>query len=254
MSPKKEGQRIPAVTFRTREAGQWRPLGSDELFVGKTVVLFALPGAFTPVCSSAHVPRFEELAPAFFRNGVDEIVCLSVNDAFVMDAWRAAQGVAHVRFVPDGNGDFTREMGMLTDMRDLGYGDRSRRYSMLVKDGVIDRLFVEPADRGDPYGVSDADTMLEYIAPDAEHVPEIVLFTRLGCSHCARARAMLDDSRLPYDEIVSTPGRLLAVSGSQKTPQVFVDGALIGGADELEEYLAGWRESHRLPSTGTSFA
>lgn len=166
MPPLSEGQRVPEVTFRERRDGDWADLPSRALFDGRTVVLFALPGAFTPTCSGKHLPRFNQLAPAIRVHGVDEVVCLSVNDAFVMDAWREAQGVSEVRFIPDGNGDFTRGMGMLIDKRANGFGERSRRYAMLVRDGVIDKLFVEESrpDGTETYCVSDADTMLAHLA------------------------------------------------------------------------------------------
>jgi len=164
----REGQRVPNVTFKTREGGDWKDITTDELFGGRTVVLFALPGAFTPTCSSSHLPRYDELCSTFREAGVDEVVCLSVNDGFVMDAWGRDQGVKNVRLIADGNGDFTRGMGMLVDKRDLGFGPRSWRYSMLVKNGVIERMFIEPDKPGDPYEVSDADTMLRHVAPNAK--------------------------------------------------------------------------------------
>ena len=136
---------------------------SGKRFAGKTVVVFSLPGAFTPTCSSTHLPRYEQLAGVFAGHGVDAIYCVSVNDAFVMDAWGKAQHAEHVQLLPDGNGDFTRGMGMLVDRDDLGFGPRSWRYSMLVRDGVIEKQFVEPQEPGDPFHVSDADTMLQYL-------------------------------------------------------------------------------------------
>jgi len=163
MLENREGKRVPEVTFHTRENDQWVRLTSGELFDGRTVVLFALPGAFTPTCSASHLPRFNELAPALREQGVDEIVCLAVNDAFVMNAWAEHQGCSNVRVVADGNGEFTAAMGMLVDKRDLGFGQRSWRYSMLVRDGVIEKMFIEPEVPGDPYEVSDADTMLRYL-------------------------------------------------------------------------------------------
>ncbi len=160
-----EGQRIPDVTFKTRSDSDWVDVTSAQLFNGKTVVVFALPGAFTPTCSSAHVPRYNELAPVFKAHGVDDIVCISVNDAFVMNEWRKDQRAEHIRFIPDGNGEFSAAMQMLVDKESLGFGKRSWRYSMLVKDGVIDKMFIEQDVPGDPYEVSDADTMLAYISP-----------------------------------------------------------------------------------------
>ena len=138
----KEGQQVPQVTFRTRQAGEWKSVTTDDLFKGKTVAVFSLPGAFTPTCSSTHLPRYNELAPAFRANGVDSIVCISVNDAFVMNEWAKDQKAENVSLLPDGNGEFTDGMGMLVDKSDLGFGKRSWRYSMLVKDGVVQKMFV----------------------------------------------------------------------------------------------------------------
>ncbi len=166
MPPLTEGQRVPEVTFRVHRDGDWADLASRDLFAGRSVVLFALPGAFTPTCSDKHLPRFNQLAPAIRVHGVDEVICLSVNDACVMDAWREAQGITEVRLIPDGNGDFTRGMGMLVDRRANGFGERSRRYAMLVRDGVIDKLLLEELrpDGTETYGVSDADSMLAHLA------------------------------------------------------------------------------------------
>jgi len=235
--PNKENQRVPQVRFRLREEGSWRDIDSEELFAGKTVVVFSLPGAFTPTCSSSHVPRYQQLAPIFKEHGVDDIICISVNDAFVMDAWQKDEDADRIRFVPDGNGEFTEKMGMLVDKSDLGFGKRSWRYSMLVKDGVIDKMFIEPEVEGDPYEVSDADTMLEYLAGDIKLPPTIVLFTKPGCSFCAKAKHLLNDRGLEYEEIDSTQSMRFAVSGETTTPQVFVNGKLIGGAEQLEAYL-----------------
>jgi glutathione-dependent peroxiredoxin len=233
-----EGQRVPDVTFRTRQGGAWKDVTTAEVFGGKRVVVFALPGAFTPTCSSSHVPRYNELAPAFAKLGVDAVVCVSVNDAFVMEAWSKDQNADRLAFLPDGNGEFTEKMGMLVDKRSLGFGPRSWRYSMLVEDGVIKKMFVEPDVEGDPFQVSDADTMLRHLAPGGEPPRDVVLFTKPGCGHCARAKRLLDERGWAYDEVAATPRRLRAVSGKGSTPQVFVDGRHIGGADELEAWLA----------------
>ena len=125
MLANREGQRVPQVTFRTRVDNDWRSLASDEIFRGKTVVVFSLPGAFTPTCSATHLPRYNELAPTFHASGVDSIVCISVNDAFVMNEWARDQEAKNVLLVPDGNGEFTAGMGMLVDKADLGFGKRS---------------------------------------------------------------------------------------------------------------------------------
>ena len=167
MFSNKEGEAIPQVTFRTRKDHEWINITSEQLFKGKNVIVFSLPGAFTPTCSSSHVPRYNQLAKTFKGHGIDEIVCISVNDAFVMNEWKVEQGAENINFIPDGNGEFTAAMGLLVDKDDLGFGKRSWRYSMLVKDGVVDKMFIEPDKPGDPYEVSDADTMLEYIAPNA---------------------------------------------------------------------------------------
>ena len=238
-----EGQKVPEVTFRTRNGNDWENVTSDELFTGKTVIVFALPGAFTPTCSSTHLPRYNELAPVFKANGVDDIICVSVNDAFVMQSWQKDQNADNIRFIPDGNGEFSDGMGMLVDKNDLGFGKRSWRYSMLVKDGVIDKMFIEPEKPGDPFEVSDGDTMLNYINPEAEQPKRVTVFTKPGCPHCTRAKNALTDKGLKYEEIeLGKDGvsfsSLMAVTGAGTTPQVFIDGKLIGTADQLEAYLA----------------
>lgn len=235
----REGQRVPEVSFRTREAGAWKDVSTAQIFAGKTVIVFGLPGAFTPTCSSQHVPRYNELQPTFAANGVDEIVCVSVNDAFVMNAWKQDQDADRIRFVPDGNGEFTDKLGMLVDKAELGFGPRSWRYSMLVRDGVIEKMFIEPDEPGDPFKVSDADTMLQHIAPGAKLPPDIVLFTKDGCSHCVRAKAALAERGLSYEDVPAKPALLRAVAGRSSTPQVFIDGKHIGGADELTSLLQG---------------
>lgn len=232
-----EGQRIPDVTFRTRRDGGWKDVSTREVFDKKRVVVFALPGAFTPTCSSSHVPRYQELAPLFRARGVDDIVCVSVNDAFVMDEWAKNQHAADIRFLPDGNAEFTEKMGMLVDKRGLGFGQRSWRYSMLVNDGVIEKMFIEPDVEGDPFQVSDADTMLRYLDPEARPPKDVLLIGREGCSFCAKAKKLLDAHGLSYDEVAATPRRLRAASGKSSTPQIFIDGTYIGGADELAKYL-----------------
>ena len=236
-----EGQRVPDVTFRTRVGADWVDRTSREIFGGRTIVVFSLPGAFTPTCSSSHVPRFNQLANAFRRHGVDEIVCVSVNDAFVMNEWKESQKADRVTFLPDGNGEFTERMGMLVSRNDLGFGARSWRYSMLVRDGVIEKMFIEPENPGDPYEVSDADTMLDYVAPGERHPESVTLFSRKGCPHCVRAKTVLELQGLEYEELVLnrdyTDRTLRAVTGATTFPQIYIDGRHIGGADELEEFL-----------------
>ncbi len=242
MLENKEGQHVPNVTFKTRQGDNWVDITTDDIFKGKTVVLFALPGAFTPTCSSTHLPRYNELAPVLKANGVDTIACLSVNDTFVMNAWSGDQHAENVQFIPDGNGEFSAGMGMLVDKSVIGFGKRSWRYSMLVKDGRIEKMFIEADKPGDPFEVSDADTMLNYINPQAVQPKRITVFSKPGCPHCARAKHALTARGLTYEEIVLggngvSYSSLTAVTGRGTTPQVYVDGELIGTADELEAWL-----------------
>jgi len=241
MFEKKEGQPVPKVTFRTRTDNGWQDLASDDIFVGKTVIVFSLPGAFTPTCSSSHVPRFNQLAPVFRQHGIDDVICMAVNDAFVMNEWRETQHADGITFIPDGNGEFTTGMGLLVDKGELGFGKRSWRYSMLVKDGVIEKMFIEPEKPGDPFEVSDADTMLSYIAPDEPKPLDVTVFSRPGCPHCARAKSLLGEAGIAFEALELNKDysdrTLRAVSGATTVPQVFVDGALIGGADHLADWL-----------------
>lgn len=242
MLTNREGQSVPQVTFHTQQNNQWVDITSDELFAGKKVILFALPGAFTPTCSTTHLPRYNELAPVFANEGVDAIICLSVNDTFVMNAWQADQQAENITFIPDGSGEFSKGMEMLVNKDELGFGERSWRYSMLVVDGVIEKQFIEPDLPGDPFQVSDADTMLEYINPNAEQPKKVSVLTKPGCPHCVRAKKLLTEKGFNFEVIeLGSNGvsysSLTAISGRGTTPQVFIDGELIGGADELELFL-----------------
>jgi len=242
MSQSHEGKRVPNVTFRTRVGGEWRNISTDEIFKGKNVVVFSLPGAFTPTCSSTHVPGYNELAPAFHANGIDKIVCISVNDAFVMNEWAADQGADNIQFLPDGNGEFTAGMGQLVDKLDLGFGKRSWRYSMLVRDGVVEKMFVKPQKPGDPFEVSDAATMLAYINPKARKPDQVAILTRDGCQYCAQAKALLDEQGIDYVEIPLVHKvrnkAVGAIAGAQTVPQVFINGQRIGGYEELKRWAA----------------
>ena len=169
----------PNVTFAFREGdempeGGGCPIGgqfvyktSKELFAGKKVIIFSLPGAFTPTCSTYQLPGFEEKYDEFRAQGVDEIYCVSVNDAFVMNEWARQLGIKKVKMIPDGNGDFTRLMGMLVNKSKLGFGLRSHRYAAVLTDSVREKLFVEPGREdnygSDPYGESSPETVMEYI-------------------------------------------------------------------------------------------
>ncbi len=241
MLANKEGQKVPAVTFRLRESNDWVSRSSDALFANKTVIVFSLPGAFTPTCSSSHVPRFNQLAPYFKAHGVDDIICLSVNDAFVMNAWQKEQHAEHIHFIADGNGAFTEGMGLLVDKDDLGFGKRSWRYSMLVRNGVIEKMFIEPDQPGDPFEVSDADTLFEYLYGDAEKPLDVTLLTREGCPFCAKAKALLAERGIEYEALELNQDysyrSLRALAAADSYPQVFINGEKIGGCDDLEDWL-----------------
>lgn len=236
-----KGKRVPHGIFHTRQDDQWVDLSTDELFSHKAIIVFSLPGAFTPTCSSSHLPRYNELEGLFAQQGVDSIVCLSVNDAFVMNAWQADQHADHIQFIPDGNGEFTRGMGMLVEKAALGFGPRSWRYSMLVRNGVVEKMFIEPDKSGDPFEVSDADTMLCYLTPGCQVQPSVSLFTKPGCPFCTRAKQMLVERGMPFEEILlgkdATSVSLRAVTGRATVPQVFIGGKHIGGSEELAAFL-----------------
>ena len=185
-------RRIPDARFQTRvripdsdaeNPFDWKEIQARELFENRRVVLFALPGAFTPTCSSTHLPRFEELHDQFRAAGIDDVYCLSVNDAFVMFQWGRSLGIEKVKMLPDGSGEFTRKMGMLVDKNNLGFGMRSWRYSMVVNDGEIEQMFIEEGYSDncptDPFAVSDADTVLAWLRDESAPVekPTPIAFT-----------------------------------------------------------------------------
>jgi len=238
-----EGERIDAGKLRVFRDGRWEDVQGEQLFKGRRVIVFGLPGAFTPTCSSEHLPRYNELAPELRAHGADEIVCVAVNDPFVLEAWARDQEADNITLIADGNGEFTESIGMLVDKRDLGFGMRSWRYSMLVNDGTVEKLFCEPDEPGDPYQVSDAETMLHYLDPDAKSPDHVAIFTREGCPHCAKAKEMLEQAGFTYvefpleDKIRGSVVR--AIAGRDTVPQIFLNGELIGGADALEERLYG---------------
>ena len=236
-----EGQRVPDVTFRTRREHEWVDVTSAEIFNGKTIILFSLPGAFTPTCSSSHVPRYNQLAPQFHANGVDDVICVSVNDAFVMNEWKRSQNADRVLFLPDGKGEFSKKMGMLVDKEYEGFGKRSWRYSMLVRDGIVEQMFIEPEEPGDPYGVSDADSMFAYLAPECSKPHDITVFSRQGCEFCVRAKGLLNDAGIEFEELLLnrdyTDQTLRAVSSQITYPQVFIDGQHVGDSDQLAIWL-----------------
>ncbi len=173
MSHLQPGDRVPEVIFKTRVRDEalksdnpyrWQDLSTNEIFAGKKIVLFALPGAFTPTCSTRHAPGYDATYNDFKNLGIDEVICLSVNDAFVMFKWHLDVKTENLFMLPDGNGDFTRAMGMMVEKTNLGFGNRSWRYSMYVEDGIIKKMFVEEKIMNnsptDPFEISDAQTML----------------------------------------------------------------------------------------------
>ncbi|MCR8547469.1 peroxiredoxin [Salipiger sp. P9] len=172
----KTNVKLPDVTFRTRVRDEsvggpnpyrWQDMTTADYFAGKRVILFSLPGAFTPTCSTYQLPGFENNFEEFKAQGIDEIYCLSVNDSFVMNQWAKAQGIENVKVIPDGSGEFTRKMGMLVNKDNLGFGARSWRYAAIVNNGVVEAWFEEPGLMDncpdDPYGESSPETLLAYL-------------------------------------------------------------------------------------------
>lgn len=172
----KTGAKLPSVTFHTRVRDEaiegsnpfrWEDKTTADYFAGKRVILFSLPGAFTPTCSTFQLPGFENGYADFAAKGIDEIYCMSVNDSFVMNKWAQDQGLKNVKVIPDGSGEFTRKMGMLVEKENLGFGMRSWRYAAIVTDGVVEAWFEEPGLMDncpeDPYGVSSPETLMKHL-------------------------------------------------------------------------------------------
>ena len=170
------GAKLPQVVFKTRVRDEavggpnpfrWQDMTSDDYFKGKRVILFSLPGAFTPTCSTYQLPGFEENFDKFQSLGIDEIYCMSVNDSFVMNKWAEAQGITNVKVIPDGSGEFTRKVGMLVRKDNLGFGLRSWRYAAIIDNGVVEAWFQEPGlednHGADPYGESAPETLMKYL-------------------------------------------------------------------------------------------
>ena len=177
------GTILPNVSFKTRVRDvmiggpnpyRWEEKSTADYFKGKRVILFALPGAFTPTCSTYQLPDFDRLHGEFKKKGIDEIYCLSVNDAFVMNAWGKQQGLENVKLIPDGSGEFTRKMGMLVCKDNLGFGMRSWRYAAIINDGVVEAWFEEPGlsdnCQTDPYGESSPQNVLDTLIASLEAV------------------------------------------------------------------------------------
>ena len=234
-------ERVPEATFSVLENGQVAQLATSDIFKGKTIVAFAVPGAFTPTCSTQHLPRFEELAPAFRRLGVHDVCCIAVNDPYVLAYWAEQQRSREVRMLADPTGAFTRALGMMSDRQAEVLGPRSRRYALVVEDGRIERMFAEPDEDGDPFTVSDADTVYRYVA-GAERAPSrIAIVTKAHCPHSAKAKGLLDERGLRYCEVELADadcGRFLsATSGTASAPRVFINGTCIGGCEDLQRFL-----------------
>ena len=168
---------VPNTTFMTRVRDEsiggdnpyrWEHVTTDDLFAGKKVILFSLPGAFTPTCSTFQLPNFEKMADEFKAQGIDEIYCMSVNDSFVMNAWAKSQNLQNVKVIPDGSGHFTRHMGMLVDKDNLGFGMRSWRYAVIVNDKKVTHWFIEPGKEDncgtDPYGESSPENIFKALS------------------------------------------------------------------------------------------
>ncbi len=174
---RKEGYQVPQVEFVFRESGEFVTRTTAELFDGKRVVIFSLPGAFTPTCSAYQLPGFEEKYDDFVGLGIDAIYCISVNDGFVMNAWAQDQNIEKVKLIPDGNAYFTRSMGYLVNKSNLGFGQRSWRYAAVVENGIIEKLFVEEGLRdnadSDPYEASTPEAVLEYVKTTVRETAQV---------------------------------------------------------------------------------
>jgi glutathione-dependent peroxiredoxin len=240
--PALEGKRVPDVELCQMSDGKVERITTQQLFGGRRVILFALPGAFTPTCSTAHVPGYVAYSKEFRGAGVDDIVCLSVNDPYVMEAWQRSEKAEGVHFVADPFAEFTRAMGMTIDNREAALGTRSWRYSMFVDDGRIQKMFIEPDQPGDPFEVSDAETMLRYLRPKQQPLGPVMMLARHGCPYCKRAKQMLSERGIPFEAVhlgdELTMQGVRAASGAATVPQVFVDGKLVGGSEQLEDFLA----------------
>lgn len=174
---RKEQYTVPNVQFIFREDGEFVTKTTDDLFAAKRVVIFSLPGAFTPTCSAYQLPGFEERYEEFDSLGIDAIYCISVNDTFVMNAWAKDQGIKNVQLIPDGNAYFTRSMGQLVMKSNLGFGERSWRYAAVVDNGLIEKLFEEPGKcdnaADDPYGETTPEKVLEYVKSTVRETAQV---------------------------------------------------------------------------------
>lgn len=240
----KTGQRIPTFEFFMFIGDQWVSRTTEQLFGNSRVVVFAIPGAFSPVCSTQHLPRYNELYETFRSYGVEEVYCLAVNDSFVLNAWKKAERADNIVMLPDPDGEFTRRLGFLVNRNEVCLGNRSWRYSMVINNGIIEKMFIEKGDQGtDPYGESSAENMLKYLNPDAELPPSITIFSKVSCQVCAQIKSMLEQHHLQYEELhlneEYTVKTAKALTGpADDLPVVFINGTKISKVEELEAYLS----------------
>jgi glutaredoxin-like protein len=239
--PSCEGMQIPDVELAELQEANVKKVPSHQLFKNRRVVLFALPGAFTPTCSTAHVPGYVARLKDFREAGIDDVLCLSVNDPYVMDAWQRSEKAEGIHFIADPFGEFTQAMGMAVDNRDAALGLRSWRYSMLVNDGKIEKMYIEPDKPGDPFEVSDADTMFKHLKPDRKASESVLMLARHGCPHCRHAKQLLSEHGIAFEAVhlgeELTMQGVRAASGAATVPQIFIGGKLIGDSEKLAKYL-----------------
>lgn len=229
MPEDKTGHRVPMVTFRVWENNRWVNKNSDHFFKNKRVILFALPGAFSPICSILHLPSYNDLYDTFRENGIDDVYCLSVNDGFVLEAWKRAEKARKITMLPDADGEFTSKLGFLVDKSEMCMGERSWRYSMIINNSVIEKMFIEPVGQeSDPYGQSSAETMLKYLNPSARSPDSVVIFSKHGCVECEAAKEILRIHKVPYEELMLdddfTIRTVKGISGTTFLPQIFING------------------------------
>jgi peroxiredoxin/glutaredoxin len=236
------GMRVPCAELIELRHGLVEHVASTVLFDSRRVILFALPGAFTPTCSTAHVPGYVARLNDFRDTGIDDVICLAVNDPYVMNAWQRSERAQGIRFVADPEATFTCAMGMSVSYTEKGLGLRSRRYSMLIDDGTIESIFIEELRPDDPLEVSDADTMWRHWRPNQPGRGSAFMFARHGCAYCARAEELLQRHGIVHDAMYLgdelTMVGVRAATGATTLPQVFIEGKLIGGAEQLAEYLS----------------
>ena len=235
----KTGQQVPAVEFKIREGLKWVTKSTHDFFKNKRVILFALPGAFTPVCSTLHLPTYNELYDTFRANGIDDVFCLAVNDAFVLEAWKKAEKAWKITMIPDVDAEFSTKMNFLKNRSDLCLGNRSWRYSMVINNEVIEKMFIEPeGEATDPYGVSSAETMLKYLNPNAKLPDSVTIFTKYGCQECEEMKDLLRSHSTPFEELMLNEDfsikTVRALSNSTELPLVFINGKKIQKIEDLK--------------------